>query len=147
MPPCVRRRRRRDMLARLRSLVRALTRRQAFEDDLEDELRSHIDRYTQDLVRSGIPAEEAHRRARAEFGGLNTVKDECRQARGLTAFDALERECRYAARNQPRSPGFAATVLLTLALAIGANTAIFSLVNALLLNPLPYANPEGIGTL
>ena len=135
------------MLARLRSLVRALTRRRAFEVDLEDELRSHIDRYTQDLVRSGIPPEEAHRRARAEFGGLNTVKDECRQARGLGAFDALERECRYAARHLRRSPGFAATVLLTLALAIGANTAIFSLVNALLLNALPYANPEGIGTL
>ena len=99
----------------------------------------------QDLVRSGH-REEAQRRARVEFGWVNTVKDECRQAKGLGGFDVLEREARYAARQLWRSPGFTATVVLTLALAIGANTAIFSLVNALLLNELPYAHPERIGS-
>jgi predicted permease len=135
------------VFARLRSLVRALTRRRMFETDLDQELRAHIDQYTQDLVRSGLSRKEAQRHARVEFGWVNTVKDECRQAKGLGGFDALEREARYAARQLWHSPGFTATVVLTLALAIGANTAIFSLVNALLLNELPYAHPERIGAL
>jgi predicted permease len=135
------------MFARLRAVVRALTARRAFEAGLTEELRFHIERYTEDLVRSGVSPEEARRRARMEFGGINTVKEECREARGLGGFDALERECRYAARQVWRNPGFAGTVVLTLALAIGANTAIFSLVNALLLKELPYFQPERIGTI
>lgn len=87
------------MFARVRSLVRTLTRRRMFETDLDQELRSHIDQYTQDLVRSGLSREEAQRRARVEFGWVNTVKGECRHAKGLGGFDALERETRYAAVN------------------------------------------------
>jgi predicted permease len=135
------------VLARLRSLIRALAHRQTFEADLDEEIGVHIEQHSRDLVHSGLSQEDAHRRARLELGGLNTVKDECREARGLGAFDALQRECRYAARQLRRSPGFAGTVILTLALSIGANTAIFSLVNALLLEALPYAHPERIGTL
>jgi predicted permease len=135
------------VIAWLRSLVRALTGRRAFEADLTEELHAHIDQYIEDLVSSGLSPEDARRRARREFGGINTVKDECRQARGLGGFDAFNRECRYAARQLWRTPGFASTVVLTLALAIGANTAIFSLVNALLLKELPYSHPERIGTL
>jgi predicted permease len=135
------------MFARLRSLVRALTARRAFEADLTEELRSHIEQYTEDLVRAGESPEEALRRARLEFGGVNSVKEQCREARGLANVDALERECRQAARQIWRNPGFAATVVLTLGLAIGANTAIFSMVNALLLNDLPYPHPERIATL
>jgi putative ABC transport system permease protein len=135
------------MFPRLRDLVRALTARRAFEAGLTEELRFHIEQYTEDLVRSGVSPEEASRRARMELGAINTVKEECREARGLGAFDALERECRYAARQLWRNPGFTGTVVLTLSLAIGANTAIFSLVNALLLKDLPYAHPERIGTL
>jgi predicted permease len=135
------------MFSRLRSLVRALMSRGNFETDLTEELRFHIEQYAEDLVRSGVSPEKARRRARMELGGINTVKEECREARGLWGFDALERECRYAARQFWRNPGFAGTVVLTLALAVGANTASFSLVNALLLNDLPYAHPERIGTL
>jgi len=135
------------MFARLRSLVRALMSRGDFEAGLTEELLCHIEQHVEDLVRSGVSLEEARRRARMEFGGINTVKEECREARGLGTFDALERECRYAARQLRRSPGFAGTVVLTLALAIGANTASFSLLNALLLKNLPYAHPERIGTL
>ncbi|HWW82974.1 MAG TPA: ABC transporter permease, partial [Vicinamibacterales bacterium] len=135
------------MFARLRSLVRAITARSAFEASLTEELHSHIEQYTDDLVRAGVSAEDARRRARIEFGGINTVKEQCREARGLGGFDALERECRNAARQIWRNPGFAGTVVLTLALAIGANTAIFSMVNALLLKDLPYAHPERVGTL
>src|SRR3989442_2034168 len=99
------------------------------------------------VVSKSLTRPEARRRARMEFGGINTVKEDCREARGLVMFDALERECSYAARQLWRNPGFTGTVVLTLALAIGANTAIFSLVNALLLKDLPYAHPERIGTL
>jgi putative ABC transport system permease protein len=135
------------MFARFRSLVRALTSRGDFESGLTEELLFHIEQYVEDLVRSGVSPEEARRRARMELGGINTVKEECREARGLWGFDALERECRYAARQLRRNPGFAGTVILTLALAVGANTASFSLLNALLLKDLPYAHPERIGTL
>ena len=135
------------MFARLRSLVHALMSRGDFEAGLTDELLFHIEQYAEDLVRSGVSPEEARRRARLELGGINTVKEECREARGLWVFDALERDCRYAARQLARNPGFAGTVVLTLALAVGANTASFSLVNALLLKDLPYAHPERIGTL
>src|SRR5712691_8811561 len=90
--PCARHWRRREMFARLRSLVRALTARRAFEAGLTEELRFHIAQYTEDLVRSGVSPEEARRRARMELGGINTVKEECREARGLGGVDALERE-------------------------------------------------------
>jgi len=135
------------MFARLRALVRALMSRRDFEAGLTEELRFHIEQYTEDLVRAGVSPEEAHRRARMAFGGLNTVREDCREARSLAMFDALEREYRYATRQLRRNPGFTGTVVLTLALAIGANSASFSLVNALLLKDLPYAHPERIGTL
>jgi len=135
------------MFARLRALVRVLMSRRDFETGLTEELRFHIEQYTEDLVRSGVSPGDALRRARMEFGGINTVKEDCREARGLAMFDALEREYRCAARQLWRNPGFTGTVVLTLALAIGANSAIFSLVNALLLKDLPYAHPERIGTL
>jgi hypothetical protein len=135
------------MFARLRALVRALTSRREFEAGLTEELRFHIEQYTEDLVRSGMSPDDARRRARMEFGGVNTVKEDCREARRLTVFDGLEREWRYAARQLWRNPGFAGTVVLTLALAIGANTAIFSVANALLLKDLPYDHPERIGTI
>src|SRR5262249_16048639 len=132
---------------RLRSLARALTSRGDFETGLTEELRFHIEQYAEDLVRSGVSPEEARRRARMELGGINTVKEECRNARGLGGFDALERDCRYTARQLRRNPGFASTVVLTFALAVGINTGSFSLLNALLVKQLPYVHPERIGTL
>ena len=135
------------MFARFRSLVRALTSRHDFEAGMTEELRFHIEQYTEDLVRSGISMEEARRRARMEFGGIDTVKEDCREARGLLVFDELGREFQYAARQLWCNPGFTATVVLTLALSIGANTAIFSIVNALLLNNLPYAHPGRLRTI
>src|SRR5215831_7608847 len=107
------------MLARFRSLFRAFTSRRDFEASMTEELRFHIEQYTEDLARSGISVEEARRRARMEFGGINTVKDDCREARGLLAFDELGREFHYAARQLWSNLGFTATVVLTLALSIG----------------------------
>jgi len=135
------------VLARFRSLFRALTSRGTFETGMTEELRFHLERYAEDLVRSGMAPAEARRRASVEFGGLDAVHEECREARGLRIFDAVRRESRDAVRQLRRNPGFTATVVLTLALAIGANTAIFSMVNALLLKSLPYARPDRLGTI
>jgi len=135
------------MFARFPSLFRALVSRRDFEAGMAEELRFHIDQYTEDLVRTGISPEEARRRARLEFGGINTVEEDCREARGLLVFDELRRDFHYAARQLRCNLGFAATVVLTLALSIGANTAIFSVVNALLLKDLPYPHPERMGTI
>jgi len=135
------------MLARVRSLLRALLSRRRFEAGMTEELRFHIDQYTEDLVRSGVPVEEAGRRARLEFGGINTVEEDCREARGLKVFDEARRELRYAGRQLRGNPGFTSAVILTLALAIGANSAIFSIVNALLLKSPPYVHAERMGTI
>ena len=135
------------MFARFRSLFRALTSRRDFEAGMTDELRFHIEQYTEDLVRSGVALEEAHRRARMDFGGINTVKGDCREAHGLLVFDELGRTVHYAARQLWCNPGFTVVVVLTLALGIGANTAIFSIVNALMLKSLPYSHPERMGTI
>ncbi len=126
------------MLARLRSLFRTLISRRRFEAEMAEELRSHIEQYTGDLVRSGIPPQEARRRAAMEFGGMNTVTGECREARGLAIFDEIGRDLRYAVRLLKKAPGFTITALLTLGLCLGANLTIFAVIDSVLLRPLPF---------
>jgi predicted permease len=135
------------MLGRIRSLFRALTGRDDFEQGMGEELRSHIEQYTDDLIQSGVSPHEAARRARIEFGGLNTVQEECRQARGLRFFDELVRQSRYAARLLRKSPGFTITALLTLAICLGANLTIFAVIDSVLLRPLPFPNAGGLVTM
>jgi predicted permease len=130
------------MWSRVRSLFSALFHRARFEDDMSSEMRFHIEAYADDLVRAGMPREEAVRRARVEFGGTGGVKDEARHARGLRLFDELRQDLRYARRTLRRSPGFLTVSVLSLALGIGANTAIFGLINAVMFRSLPVTEPE-----
>ena len=109
---------------------------------MDAELRMHIATYVEDLVRSGVGQEEATRRAHIEFGSLEASKDQCRQAWGLEPLDELRANLRLAFRNIRHSPGFAAIAVLSLALGIGANTAIFGVFDAVMLRLLPVRDPS-----
>src|SRR5580704_519086 len=116
-------------------------RRRKFESEMGDEMAFHIDAYVEDLVRSGVDRAEAQRRARVEFGAIEATKDECRQAWGLQRMDDLRADLRLTFRTLRRNPGFAAIAIISLALGIGANTAIFGLVDAVMLRLLPVRDP------
>ena len=130
------------MLQRLRSWIGALWRRSAFEDGMADELRFHLEAYAADLERAGVPAADAARRARLEFGNVDNVRAECRGSRGLLAVDTLEAHARDAFRRLRKTPAGTATMVCTLALCLGANLTIFGLVDAVLLRPLPLADSD-----
>ena len=131
-----------NLLTRLRSWLKWVVNRQRLETDLEAEVRFHIDSYAADLVRSGVPASEAVRRARIEFGGIESHKDAVRASMGLRGWDDLWNDVQYGARILRKSPAFTAIAVVSLALAIGANTSIFSLANQLLYARLGVSHPE-----
>ena len=130
------------MWARLRSVMNALFRRDRFENAVDEELRFHLDAYAADLERAGVPPAEAARRARMAFGNLDVVKQDARQSRGLRLIDETWQDLRYSVRLMRKTPGFTAAAVLSLGLGIGANTAIFSLIDAVLLRTLPVENPH-----
>ena len=132
---------------RMQSALRNLFRKRLAESELDSELRAYVDTVTEERIAVGMPAQEARRSALAEFGGVEQVKQAVRDRRAGTRIELLGRDVRYGLRQLRRNPGFALTVIATLALSIGANTAVFSLLNSLMLKRLPYPQPDRLGTI
>ena len=134
-------------LAHITSLLRNLFRRKQADQDLDEEVRSYLALLTEEKISAGISQDQARRQARIELGGVEQVKGQVREARAGAWLDSIVQDLRYALRALRKNPSFAAVAILTLALGIGATTAIFSVIQAVLLQPLPIRDPGSVVAL
>src|SRR5262245_28204713 len=132
---------------KVRSVFRNLLWTRQVEAELDEEVRAHLEMLVEEKIQEGMSGDQAQRAARLELGGMDQVKEQVRDVRAGHVLEALLQDFRFGLRMLLKSPGFTLTVILTLALSVGANTAVFSLVNALLLSGLPYAHSERMGTI
>src|SRR5262245_42514694 len=131
-------------IAKTRSLLRSLKNRSEMENEMTEEIRFHVEARASDLMRQGVSESEAQRRARVEVGSSEKYKEESRSAWGLRFVDELRADLRYAVRQLSRNKGFAATAILMLAVAIGANTLAFDQLNDNVIAKLPIPAPDDL---
>ncbi len=135
----------RDALSDLRYRLRSVFRRSDVERDLADEIRFHLERETEKLVTKGVAPDEARRQARLAFGGVEQTKEAARDARGVRWVEQVGQDLRYAVRGLKRSPGFCLTIVVTIALGVGANTVVYSLLDRLFIRPpAGVVNPSAV---
>jgi hypothetical protein len=134
-------------LVKARSFLRNLLSIRRVEADLDQEVHSHLELLTEENIRAGMPPSEARRAARIELGGIEQVKEDVRQKRTGNWLRSVASDCRYGLRQLRSNPGFTLVAILTLSLGIGANTAIFSVVDVVLLRPLPFKDPSRLMAL
>jgi predicted permease len=132
-----------DILIRLRAVFRP----KSAEEDLDEELQFHYEQQAEKLAKSGVPRDEARRQARLAIGGMEQIKEECRDARGVQFLEHVMQDVRFGLRSLRKSPGFTVVAILTLTLGIGVNTALFTIVHGVLLNPLPFPQPDRLVNL